>query len=492
MAATQLGARASAPSCVPSDEPKEPPGSPAFASIAPFNLSAAPEPTVDPGPDHRDFRDDEFWRVVPGFHDVDRATFEDPIWQARASVTSVASLARTLGPLARPELLHDVDGALRAAPMSIRLSPYLLSLMDWSNPAQDPLRRQFLPLASERRPDHPMAELDSLHEQEDSPVPGIVHRYPDKVLFLALTNCPVYCRFCTRSYAVGLDTGAVEKAHISARPAAWRAAFEYIAAHPRIEDVVVSGGDVWQLRAGGIRRIGEALLEIPHIRRVRFASKGLAVLPMKITGDSAWTDALCDVVDLGRRLGKSVVVHTHIAHPDEITAHTERSALELFRRGVVVRNQCVVMRGVNDDADTMRRLVRRLGWMQIQPYYVYQHDFLPGVEDLRTSVRETVALEKQVRGATAGFHTPTFIVDLPGGGGKRDVHSFEHYDRVTGISVYTSPNIQGEARYLYYDPIDSLPPEGRARWADPRQHRVMASDALASALRAAAVAPEGG
>jgi lysine 2,3-aminomutase len=150
----------------------------------------------------------------------------------------------------------------------------------------------------------------------------------------------------------------------------------------------------------------------------------------------------------------------------------------LFEHGVFVRNQSVLLRGVNGDADTMRLLVKRMGWLNVHAYYVYQHDMVRGVEDLRTRVADTIELEKMLRGTTAGFNTPTFVVDAPGGGGKRDVHSFEHYDRVTGISVYRSPNVRRDAVYLYFDPVDLLPPEGRARWADPAQHDVMVREAV--------------
>ena len=141
----------------------------------------------------------------------------------------------------------------------------------------------------------------------------------------------------------------------------------------------------------------------------------------------------------------------------------------------------MLLRGVNDDPDTMRLLVKRLSHVNVQPYYVFQHDLVTGVEDLRTTLGQTIELEKQVRGLTAGFNCPTFVVDTPGGGGKRDVHSFEYYNQVTGVSVFRSPNVDRGSRYMYFDPLDQLPEEGQERWADEREHDRIVSEALAAA-----------
>ncbi len=446
---------------------------------------AARKPPVDPATlVHREFDDSEFWRKIPAFADVPRETFLDHHWQAKHSVTRADKLLATIQDLVPAEFIADVEAGLAHAPMSIRISPYILSRIDWTRPVEDPIRRQFLPLASTRLPDHPKLDLDSLHEKADMPVPGLTHRYPDKALFLVLDTCPVYCRFCTRSYAVGIDTEEVHKYHLRPNQARWDQAFAYIRSRPELEDIVVSGGDVYQLRPDYLRQLGMALLDIDHVRRFRFATKGPAVMPMKILTDDAWFRALVDVVEEGRRRHKEVVVHTHFNHPAEITGITRDAMARLFEAGVTVRNQSVLLRGVNDDADTMRLLIRKMGWIGVHAYYVYQHDMVKGVEDLRTRVADTVELEKEIRGATAGFNTPTFVVDAPGGGGKRVVHSYEHYDRVTGISVYRSPNVDPDAYYCYFDPIDTLPEEGRARWADPAEHDAMVAEAIEAARAA--------
>ncbi len=440
------------------------------------------KPPVDPASlVHRDLLGGDFWRKIPAYRDIDEATFLDYRWQMKNSVTKVAKLIATVQELASDDFIEDIREGFHRAPMAVRVSPYMLSLIDWSDPHGDPIRRQFIPTGSELLPDHPKLDLDSLHEQEDAPVPGLTHRYPDKALFLALDTCPVYCRFCTRSYAVGLDTDEYEKVSLKPTNDRWEAAFEYIASRPELEDIVISGGDAYSLRPDHIRTIGERLLAMPNIRRMRFASKGPAVMPQKILSDAPWLDALTQIVDKGRELHKEVCVHTHFNHPNEITEITQRAMNELFSRGITVRNQSVLQRGVNDSAETMGLLVKRLSHINVRPYYVYVHDLVRGVENLRTTVQCATEIEKQIRGLTAGFNTPVFVVDAPGGGGKRDAHSYEWYDRVTGVSVYRSPNVDADALYCYFDPIDRLPPEGRARWADPAQHQAIIDEALDNA-----------
>ncbi|MCA9692482.1 MAG: KamA family radical SAM protein, partial [Myxococcales bacterium] len=417
----------------------------------------------------------------PAYRDVDEPTFLNHLWQAKHSITRPDKLLATVQELVSAEFIEDVNAGFRRAPMSVRVSPYMLSLIDWSDPYNDPIRRQFIPVGSFMLPDHPKLDLDSLHEQADAPTPGLTHRYPDKALFLALDTCPVYCRFCTRSYAVGIETESVEKVSLKANKDRWERAFAYIAARPELEDVVISGGDVYQLRPEHIATIGHRLLDLPHIRRMRFATKGPAVMPQKILTDEPWFRALVDIVDRGRSLHKEVVLHTHFNHPAELTAISKRAMDRLFASGVTVRNQTVLQRGVNDSPATMQLLCKKLSYVNVHPYYVYVHDLVKGAEDMRTTVATAIEIEKRVRGVTAGFNTPTFVVDAPGGGGKRDAHSFEHYNPVTGVSVYRSPNVDPDAYYCYFDPIDLLPPEGQARWADPGEHAAIVDAALSAA-----------
>jgi lysine 2,3-aminomutase len=443
-------------------------------------LSPPPEPPdASPGV-HRQLLDGPFWQRVPAYAAVTEDEFLDHHWQAKNSITSPERLLATVQGLVPGSFISDAAEGFRRAPMSVRVSPYLLSLVDWSRPYEDPLRLQFIPVASRLLPDHPELTLDSLHERADMPVPGLTHRYPDKALFLPLDMCPVYCRFCTRSYAVGVDTEGVSKFHLRVNPERWQRAFEYIASRPELEDIVVSGGDSYQLRPEQLALIGERLLAIPNVRRFRYATKGPAVMPQKILTDHEWTDALTRVVEQGRRMHKEVVLHTHFNNPNEITAITKRAMDLLFERGITVRNQSVLQTGVNDTPAVMGLLVKRLAYLNVHPYYVYMHDLVKGVEDLRTTLATGIELEKHVRGLTAGFNTPTVVVDAPGGGGKRDAHSYEHYDRTTGVSVYQSPAVRPGRAFLYFDPIHLLPEEGRRRWADPGQRQLMVNEALAA------------
>jgi len=440
------------------------------------------KPPVDPGTlDHTTLVQGEFWRKVPAYREVDEATFLDHLWQQKHSVKTADELLNTIEGLASPEFIADAREGFERAPMAVRVSPYAMSIIDWENPYNDPIRTQFIPLASKLLSDHPRLTLDSLHEQDDSPVPGLVHRYVDKALFLPLNVCPVYCRFCTRSYAIGPDTQDVDKVSLAKTPAQWQDAFRYISERPELEDIVISGGDVYQLPPKNLKLIGDALLDIPNVRRMRFATKGPAIMPSKIITDVAWLDALTSVVERGRKMGKEVVLHTHFNNPNEITWITQKAMRLLFERGIFVRNQSVLIRGVNDDKRVMQLLVKRLGYINVHAYYVYMHDLVRGVEELRTTIQTAVDVEKFVRGSTAGFNTPTFVCDAPGGGGKRDVHSFDYYDRQNGIAVYSAPSVKPGKAFLYFDPIDKLAPEVQARWIIPEMQELMIRGAIKKA-----------
>jgi lysine 2,3-aminomutase len=432
---------------------------------------------------HLDILQGPFWQRMPAYAQVSEAEFLDHKFQAKNSITKISKLLEALHGLVSPEFIKDAEAGFARSPMSVRVSPYLLSLVDWTRPYDDPLRLQFIPVGSRLMPDHPKLDLDSLHERADMPVTGLTHRYFDRALFLPLDTCPVYCRFCTRSYAVGIDTEEVSKFQLKVNADRWQQAFAYIRSRPELEDIVISGGDVYQLRPEQITEIGETLLAMPNIRRFRYATKGPAVMPQKILTDDAWTDALTRVVEHGRALHKEVVLHTHFNHPREITWITQAAMNKLFERGITVRNQTVLQRGVNDTVPTMQLLVKRLAHLNVHPYYIYMHDLVKGVEDLRTTLQTGLDIERGLRGLTSGFNTPLVVVDAPGGGGKRDAHSFEHYDRTTGISVYTSPNVHPGKLYFYFDPIDLLPAEGQARWANPADHQPMIEEARIAAHR---------
>jgi len=267
--------------------------------------------------------------------------------------------------------------------------------------------------------------------------------------------------------------------HFGARFERWEQIFSYIESRPELEDLVVSGGDVANLKSDHIEHIGMRLLDIEHVQRMRFASKAPAIMPQKLVTDRSWTDALIRVVEEGRSRCKEVSLHTHFNHPTEITEITRTALMPLVQRGVIVRNQTVLQRRVNDSPETMQLLVQRLGWLGVKPYYVFLHDMVQGVEDLRTDLQTATDLEKQVRGLTSGFNTPNFVLDTMGGGGKRNIHSFESYDRENGIAVYASPAVRPGELFFYFDPIDELSEDAKARWLEP----VLRSEMIADALR---------
>ncbi|KAI7246880.1 hypothetical protein KC343_g5340 [Hortaea werneckii] len=397
----------------------------------------------------------EYWKKVKVWSNVTAKDFMSYRWQVANAIDRKDKLINFLStvipqrippkrlsendkaPLqTREEFLANVVEGMKTAPMAVRLTPHILSVINWVDPVNDPVRCQFIPLKSGLLPDHPKLMLDSLQETTGLPVPGLVHRHPDKALFL------------------GANTESVTKSTMKPIKRRWEAMFDYIEKTPAIQDIVVSGGDCYYLQPQHLQYIGERLLSIPNIKRFRLASKGLAVCPMRITDRSdGWTDSLVDLSNKGRQIGKQVALHTHFNHPAEITYATELAARYLFQQGVTVRNQTVLLKGVNDDLDTMSRLVRQLADLNVQPYYVYQGDMISGVEDLRTPLSTILELEKKMRGTMAGFMLPAFVVDLPGGGGKRLANSYETYDRDTGRSTWRAPGVAGDKVFEYYDPV---------------------------------------
>lgn len=238
-------------------------------------------------------------------------------------------------------------------------------------------------------PDHKKLTLDSLDETKDSPVEGLVHRYPDKALFLrkspmgpkqwrcllltispqtATSVCPTYCMFCTRSYAVGADTDSVTKESLKPTRKRWEEAFAYIESKEALQDIVVSGGDSYYLQPEHIVMIGERLISMDNIKRFRLASKGLAVSPNRILDKSdPWVDAMIMISNKAKKAGKAMALHTHFNHPNEISWISKMACQKLFEAGVMVRNQTVLLRGINDDVDTMSRLIRDLADMAVSP-----------------------------------------------------------------------------------------------------------------------------
>ncbi|PSR79133.1 L-lysine-aminomutase [Coniella lustricola] len=422
---------------------------------------------------------DEFWRKVPRWADVSPEKFISQRWSSKETVNGEAQLHKFLKEVVPDEIpldragskvqskdafLKDVLEGVRAATMAVRITPYLLSRVNWQDPRNDPIFRQFVVLKSNLLPDPPCLQLDSLREHDDEAAPGFIHRYHDKGLFLTTSVCPTYCAGCTRAHGVGGDTCALTKKQNFLNPSnkRWDKIFEYIEATPQLQDIVLSGGDTWALTPDMIQRLGERLISIPHIKRFRYASKGMCVSPGRMLDpNDGWIDALVDVTHKARKANKAVALHTHFNHPDEISWITRAAARRLFEAHVTVRCQTVLINGVNNNAETLSRLIRSLADMHIQPYYVYQFDMVPNSEHLRTPLQTILDLEEQVRGSIAGFMMPQFVVDLPGGGGKRLSNSFREYNRETGVSTFVAPAVtEGSSRgagkpkvFRYYDPM---------------------------------------
>ncbi|KAI9719243.1 MAG: hypothetical protein M1812_003573 [Candelaria pacifica] len=356
------------------------------------------------------------------------------------------------------EFIQDVKDRMNKAPMSIRITPHILSCINWSDPLNDPIRMQFIPMMFSYLPDHPKLGLDSLNERSDSPIKGLVHRYPEKVLFLATSVCNVYCSYCTRAYSVGPETRLIMKDPNKPGKSRWEHMFKYIETTPEIKDVTVSGGDCYQILPENIKLIGERLLSIPHIRSIRFGTRGLAVMPSRTLDQTdTWTDELINLSNLAMTFEetKTVALHTHFMHSNEITWVTRQAARRLRENGVTVRNQTVLLKDVNNNVTVMRKLLEGLKDLHIQPYYIYQCDMVKGIEDRRTPLSEILNMEEQLLGTgAAGYDLPKFVVDLPGGGGKRPASTRKCYDPSTGVSVFTAPAVKGDKKeFRYFDPL---------------------------------------
>lgn len=335
------------------------------------------------------------------------------------------------------ELSSDEIEAIRrhTGSLPVGITPYYASLLDPANPLQ-PLRRSVIPVTNEflRTPDE---ADDPLGEDTDSPVPGLVHRYPDRVLLLVTGFCSVYCRYCTRARMVGA-TGekSVKKSNIDQ-------AIDYIAATPAIRDVLISGGDPLSLDDERLEYILARLRQIPHVEFLRLGSKQPVVQPMRIT---------TPLIRLLRKY-KPIWMSLHFTHPAELTPEVTDACGRLADAGVPLGSQTVLLKGINDDTETLRQLMHGLLRIRVKPYYLYQCDPISGSAHFRTTVDKGVELIRSLRGHTTGYAIPTFVVDGPGGGGKIPVSP----DYVMGRDGDDLLLVNYENRvYRYPDPGGSL------------------------------------
>jgi lysine 2,3-aminomutase len=326
------------------------------------------------------------------------ATFKewnDWHWQIRNSYKSLPEVHSFLH-------LSDEEKAIsdRDINLPLRITPYYASLLDPCDSNQ-PLRRTVVPVIDELLVS-PGEVSDPLDEHHDSPVPHIVHRYPDRVLFLITGFCSVYCRYCTRSHMVAKK----DKCHQS--PAEWEKAIEYISEHPEVRDVLLSGGDPLTLSDQRLEYLLSRLRRIKHVEIIRIGTKVPVVLPQRIT------HSLVKMLKKYHPLYLSI----HFTHPDELTSETQSACNRLADAGIPMGSQTVLLKGINNDAATYKKLTHELLKVRVRPYYLYQCDPIPGSSHFRTSVENGLEVIKNLRGFTSGYAIPHYVIDAPGGGGK--------------------------------------------------------------------------
>ncbi|MHA1899952.1 MAG: lysine 2,3-aminomutase [Promethearchaeia archaeon] len=329
------------------------------------------------------------------FPEISDEKWNDWHWQVKNRVENVDQLKKYL-PLTREEEINirETTKVFRMA-----ITPYYLSLIDPNDPI-DPIKRQAVPSIKETQ----MSEADQqdpLHEDTDSPVPGITHRYPDRVLFLVTHVCSMYCRHCTRRRFAGHVDKAPSKEQVDQ-------AIEYIAKTPSVRDVLLSGGDPLLLSDKRLEYIISNLRKIPHVEIIRIGSRTPCVMPQRITPE------LCSML----KKYHPIWLNTHFNHSNEITEDSKKACAMLADAGIPLGNQSVLLRGINDCIPVMKKLVHELVKIRVRPYYLYQCDLSMGLSHFRTTIAQGIDIIEGLRGHTSGFCVPTFVVDAPGGGGK--------------------------------------------------------------------------
>ena len=361
--------------------------------------------------------------LFPGVPDEDWNSWQ---WQVKNRVTTLEDLTRLVD--LTPAEVEGVKEVLEKFRMAI--TPYYMTLIDPEDP-HDPARKQAIPTAWERQ-SAPEDQDDPLHEEGDSPVFGLTHRYPDRVLMLITDMCSMYCRHCTRRRLAGQKDAARSKAEIDA-------CIDYIRDHPLIRDVLLSGGDALLMSDDRLEYILKALREIDHVEIIRLGTRVPVVMPQRITPE------FCAML----KKYAPAWLNTQFNHPNEITPESRDACARLIEAGVPLGNQSVLLRGINDCVHVMRQLVNGLAWIRVRPYYIYQCDLTRGISHFRTCVAKGIEIVESLRGHTSGFCVPTFVVDALGGGGKipvmPDYMISQSPDRVVlrnyegVISTYTQP-----------------------------------------------------
>jgi lysine 2,3-aminomutase len=338
------------------------------------------------------YKDVEIWK------NVTEEEWNDWHWQVRNRIDTVDKLKKIINLTEQEE--KDIEKVLEKFRMGI--TPYYASLMD-KDDHRCPIRMQAVPTIAETHVGN-ADMVDPLHEDTDSPVPGLTHRYPDRVLLLITDQCSMYCRHCTRRRFAGHEDHAMPMERIEK-------SIEYIKNTPQVRDVLLSGGDALLVSDDKLEYIIKKLREIPHVEIVRIGSRTPVVCPQRITDD---------LVNMLKKY-HPIWLNTHFNHPKEVTPETEEALRKLADAGIPLGNQSVLLRGVNDCVHIMKDLVHKLVLNRVRPYYIYQCDLSLGIEHFRTSVGKGIEIIEGLRGHTSGFAVPTFVVDAPGGGGKTPV-----------------------------------------------------------------------
>jgi len=366
----------------------------------------------------------EVWASVPD------EKWNDWRWQLSNRLNSVEELEQVIHLTEGEKKALETNGLFR-----VDITPYFASLMDPDDLA-DPIRLQVIPTDKELVPFTSMME-DSLAEDLHSPVPGLVHRYPDRVLMLVTTQCASYCRYCTRSRIVGDPSAQFSRSDYDAQ-------IDYIARTPQIRDVLLSGGDPLVLAPKLLENLIARLRDIPHIEIVRIGSRVPVFLPQRVDQE------LCDMLAKYH----PVWMNIHVNHPNEITLELAEACDRLSRAGVPLGNQSVLLAGVNDSVHIQRELIHKLTMMRIRPYYLYQCDLVEGAGHFRTTVSKGVEIMEGLRGHTSGYAVPTYVVDAPGGGGKIPV--MPNYLLASGPGKVVLRNFEGFIT-TYSEPLDYDP-----------------------------------
>ncbi len=332
------------------------------------------------------------------FPNVPDEQWNDWKWQVKNRIETLEELKKYIK--LSPEEEEGVSKSLQTLRMAI--TPYYLSLVDPED-KNCPIRKQAIPTGAET---HISAAdlLDPLHEDEDSPVPGLTHRYPDRVLFLITDMCSMYCRHCTRRRFAGQTDRESPSERI-------QKAIDYIANTPQVRDVLLSGGDALMVSDKMLESIIKRLREIPHVEIIRIGTRTPVVCPQRITDD---------LVNMLKKY-HPIWVNTHFNHSKEVTPEAAEACAKLANAGIPLGNQSVLLRGVNDCVHVMKKLVHVLVKIRVRPYYIYQCDLSMGLEHFRTPVSKGIEIIENLRGHTSGYAVPTFVVDAPGGGGKTPV-----------------------------------------------------------------------